>query len=100
MSEGAYIIRAELLEHQRLMAAKDDIIKQLMADIEQLCVKVDDGVQRNDWLSERRGKDLADLAAARKAIATFCAESEWAAPSWKEQPHIKALFDITTKEPK
>jgi len=31
------------------------------------------------------------------AIKEFVKEQSWAAPIWKEQPHIKRLFDIARR---
>lgn len=43
---------------------------------------------------ERICKRAREFDEMRNAIVTFVKESEWAAKSWKEQPHIKRLFDI------
>ena len=40
---------------------------------------------------------LDELDAAHQAIATFCADQEWAAESWKAQKHITPLFEIHAK---
>jgi len=33
----------------------------------------------------------------QKAIDDFCEATKWASKSWKDQAHIKALFDLQTK---
>ncbi|MFA5165432.1 MAG: hypothetical protein WC481_07710 [Candidatus Omnitrophota bacterium] len=35
-----------------------------------------------------------DVAALREAILSFCAKEQWAVKEWKDQPHIKSLFDL------
>jgi len=42
----------------------------------------------------QNGGGAAENAMLLQAIAAFVAESQWAANAWKEQPHIKRLFDI------
>jgi hypothetical protein len=36
-----------------------------------------------------------DNARLREAINAFCSGQAWADESWKNQPHIKALFDLS-----
>ncbi len=50
---------------------------------------------------QKNNKDLDDLATELtkqnlhylQIIRKFCEEQQWAAQGWKDQPHIKALFD-------
>jgi hypothetical protein len=49
-----------------------------------------------DWMDlarclERERNEL------RKIIVTFCEQSNWAVDAWKNQDHIKPLFDIHAK---
>jgi len=37
---------------------------------------------------------LEQLGEAMMAIDDFCEKSKWGDKAWKEQPHIKALFDL------
>lgn len=39
-----------------------------------------------------------ELAAVKLVIARFCSGQAWAADSWKDQEHIKPLFDIANHE--
>ena len=32
----------------------------------------------------------------KEAIGAFCEGAAWACQSWKDQPHIKPLFDLTS----
>jgi len=47
-----------------------------------------------DHVPEKETELAGELAELRNAIVTFVKESEWGAKCWKEQPHIKRLFDI------
>lgn len=40
-----------------------------------------------------------EIARMRGAIATFAKGQSWAAQGWKDQPHIKPLFDIAALLP-
>lgn len=44
---------------------------------------------------KRASKENARL---RKAIKEFCDSHSWAVEGWKQQPNIKALFDIAKEE--
>jgi hypothetical protein len=33
----------------------------------------------------------------RQVISTFCEQNDWAVDAWKNQDHIKPLFDIHAK---
>ena len=38
---------------------------------------------------------LDEIEKLQSAIMAFCKGQKWADESWKKQPHIKPLFDIT-----
>ena len=40
----------------------------------------------------------AENARLREAINAFCSGQAWADESWKNQPHIKALFDLSNDQ--
>ena len=43
---------------------------------------------------ERLSLAVQRVAYLESLIANFCAGQRWADESWKEQPHIKPLFDV------
>jgi FtsZ-binding cell division protein ZapB len=47
-----------------------------------------------DELQEKCRKLERERDEAIKAISAFCEASQWCAKEWKEQDHIKPLFDI------
>ena len=44
--------------------------------------------------NEDVAKTAVQLKTCLAAIKTFCKESEWCSSAWKEQSHIKPLFDL------
>ena len=49
-----------------------------------------------DWmdLARRLQRERDEL---RQVISNFCEENNWAVDAWKNQGHIKPLFDIHAK---
>lgn len=47
---------------------------------------------------ERIDAMLCEIYFLKNAIFEFCNKSKWAADAWKEQEHIKRLFDISREE--
>jgi FtsZ-binding cell division protein ZapB len=50
-----------------------------------------------DELQEKCRKLERERDEAIKAIAAFCEASQWCAKDWKDQDHIKPLFDVYNK---
>ena len=59
-------------------SSMDEIDPRYVSDLEKIIVKLD-----------------AKLTKTIEAIDEFCAKNRWSADIWKNQPHIKALFDIS-----
>ena len=61
-----------------------------------------------DWVYERELSNLRQVilqleeenAKMKRAIHAFCEGSSWAAQSWKDQNHIKPLFDMDAQNEK
>lgn len=47
------------------------------------------------FIDEARRTRMGEM---QKAIDNFCDKSDWATDSWKQQPWIKALFDLRSKK--
>lgn len=50
----------------------------------------------NRRIAAERDTLRAEVERMHEAIAAFCDLNSWGADAWKNQPHIKALFDIDT----
>ena len=48
----------------------------------------------NQRLKKMFPSDDSQIDEMQSAINTFCKKSDWCADGWKEQPWIKALFDL------
>lgn len=74
------LLRAEV---KRIAAERDSLNAKLQAASEWSAALADEG----DGLRSER-----DVLKA--AIVAFCEDNDWSSEDWKEQPHIKPLFDI------